>query len=201
MVVPGDSISARMVPVIDRRRRTALVAALASAAWLCAIGGAAIVRAQPHGWPAAVSSAAGLVYVTASFVCHQRPERSFHVERTPLPVCARCVGLYVGAALGLLLAVRWNGVKSRFAPRSEHASRLPLLLVAAPTVLSVGLEWLGGPSPLWTRTVTALPLGGAVGVLIACALTSWGDEDPGTAGTCSAVCYTTLIDDARNHGG
>jgi uncharacterized membrane protein len=36
-------------------------------------------------------------------LCHQIPERSFHFGGFPLAVCARCFGLYAGAAAGVLL--------------------------------------------------------------------------------------------------
>jgi len=38
-----------------------------------------------------------------ALVCHQRPERSFSLFGAPLAICARCLGIYLGAALGLLL--------------------------------------------------------------------------------------------------
>jgi uncharacterized membrane protein len=34
-------------------------------------------------------------------ICHQIPERTFHIEDTPLPLCARCTGIYLGALMGL----------------------------------------------------------------------------------------------------
>ena len=33
-------------------------------------------------------------------VCHQIPERSFHLPGRPLPLCARCTGTFLGAMLG-----------------------------------------------------------------------------------------------------
>jgi len=48
-----------------------------------------------------------------ALICHQRPERCFFIFGAPVAVCARCVGIYLGAAVGLLLqtsrriAVRW----------------------------------------------------------------------------------------------
>lgn len=36
-------------------------------------------------------------------VCHQIPERSFHIGDYQLPLCARCSGMYLGAMLGLAL--------------------------------------------------------------------------------------------------
>ena len=36
-------------------------------------------------------------------VCHQIPSRSFHLFGEPLAACHRCIGLYVGFALGVLV--------------------------------------------------------------------------------------------------
>lgn len=38
-----------------------------------------------------------------ALVCHQRPERSFWIFGAPVAVCARCLGIYFSAAIGLLL--------------------------------------------------------------------------------------------------
>ena len=45
------------------------------------------------------------VYLTAGAVCHQQPARSFHPWGVQMPVCARCAGLYLGAAFGTLLCL------------------------------------------------------------------------------------------------
>src|SRR5271167_251949 len=37
-----------------------------------------------------------------AIVCHQRPERSFRLFGGTVAVCSRCLGIYLGAALGLL---------------------------------------------------------------------------------------------------
>ncbi len=34
-------------------------------------------------------------------ICHQIPARTIHVAGTPLPLCARCTGIYLGALMGL----------------------------------------------------------------------------------------------------
>jgi uncharacterized membrane protein len=34
-------------------------------------------------------------------VCHQIPDRTFHADGTPLPLCARCTGIYLGIVIGL----------------------------------------------------------------------------------------------------
>ena len=48
--------------------------------------------------------AAAGTYLIGGVVCHQRPERSFHLHGVQMPVCARCAGLYLGAGLGVLAA-------------------------------------------------------------------------------------------------
>lgn len=98
-------------------------------------------------------------YGLGALICHQRPERSFHVASAQLPVCARCMGLYVGAAIGACLAAL-PLVKLEARPRSP---RLLLLLAAAPTALTLGLELLGLASPSnMARAAAALPFGAAV---------------------------------------
>ena len=52
--------------------------------------------------PVAPTPIATLLYAIGSVICHQRPERSFHLDAVQLPVCARCLGIYVGAAAGTL---------------------------------------------------------------------------------------------------
>jgi uncharacterized membrane protein len=40
-----------------------------------------------------------------ALVCHQQPERSFFWFGGSVAVCARCLGIYLGAAVGLLMCV------------------------------------------------------------------------------------------------
>ena len=101
----------------------------------------------------AVAAAAG-VYVAASFVCHQRADRSFHPWGVKAPVCGRCAGLYAGALLGLLGA----GFRVR-AP----ALRVLLAAAAAPTAATLVLEAAGAADPGNAgRAAAAAPLGAAV---------------------------------------
>jgi uncharacterized membrane protein len=101
---------------------------------------------------------AATIYAASGRICHQQRERSFSVAGAPLPVCARCAGLYISGALGALLA---------WAPRRRRAvsrDRLVLLACAVPTALTWGLEAAGvmGFSNE-ARALAALPLGGAGG--------------------------------------
>lgn len=99
-----------------------------------------------------------VVYVAASQVCHQQPERSFQSRGAHWPVCARCAGLYLAAPFGALLWVRRRvggpGTRS-----------LPVVLGAAalPTLITVGWEWMGLGMPAnGIRFAAALPLGAAI---------------------------------------
>lgn len=47
-------------------------------------------------------AAGGFIYEAFHTICHQQPERSFHLAGEPLAVCHRCTGLYLGFFVGLL---------------------------------------------------------------------------------------------------
>jgi uncharacterized membrane protein len=104
-----------------------------------------------------LNGAAALLYQGAGIICHQRPERSFHLSSMQLPVCARCAGLYWSAALGALAA--WLVSPGSIA---RGDVRVLLGVAAVPTALTVALEVLGllHPSNL-ARALCALPLGAA----------------------------------------
>jgi uncharacterized membrane protein len=110
----------------------------------------------------AIARTAVLVYGTGSLVCHQRPERSFHIHGRQLAVCARCTGLYVSALAGGLFALVLGA-----ASMSASRARVWLGVAAMPTLLTVGLELAGWAHPSnTTRMVSALPLGAAAAWLV-----------------------------------
>ena len=141
----------------------ALVLLLASA-WV------ALIVAAPAlpGWAGAV------VYGFASLVCHQLPERSFHLQGIQLPVCARCIGLYGGAAAGSVagavnIARRWLARRPLLWTRSMKW--LATGVAASPTLATFALEWgFGWPMTNGVRAVAALPLGFAVAFVVVSAL-------------------------------
>ena len=114
--------------------------------------------ALASGWLSTLTMAA---YHAGSLVCHQRPERSFHLAGAQLPVCARCFGLYLSGAVGLVVASRRRG------SMSAATSRLLLVVGALPIAVTVALEWLGLiHTTNVVRMLTGLPLGFAAAVVI-----------------------------------
>ena len=116
---------------------------------------------------AATATAAACVYATGSFVCHQRPERSFLLAGRQMPVCARCAGLYAAAAfsafgLGVTSAVRrfrFGGTLALTAVRARWMA----FIAALPTIVTWLVEHLGFVQlSNATRFLAALPLGAAV---------------------------------------
>ncbi len=136
--------------------------AIGTTFWVALLGFATwnTTRLSP-GIPASMTAAG--VYVAGALVCHQRPERSFHYQGAQWPVCARCLGIYVGAALTAILATWWRRPSARSARRARH-----LLLGGA--LLNLGtlaLEWgVGAPSNLW-RGVAGAVLGATAAWAIA----------------------------------
>src|SRR4051794_17031098 len=104
--------------------------ALAALGWLALLVAAPVLPVP----------AAGVLYLAGSFICHQLPDRSFHLAGVQLPVCARCIGIYAG--LFACLCVQACGLPWT---RPGSLERLRMVVTAGmiPTALSVGLEWAG----------------------------------------------------------
>jgi hypothetical protein len=81
--------------------RPAFVAA--SVVWALLLPLAPLIAARPHAAPLA-GLFLSAVYIIGSAICHQLPERSFHLLSHQLPVCARCTGIYTGAAFAAIVA-------------------------------------------------------------------------------------------------
>jgi len=114
--------------------------------------------------PVLYAPLAAALYAVGSQICHQRSDRSFHLFAAQLPVCARCLGIYGGAALGLAAAVssRWRARATRL------SSRTLLVSGAIPTAVTLVAEWSGA----WggsnsARAVAGMPLGIVVALVVA----------------------------------
>ena len=151
-----------------RRVWVAVFVATATVAWAGWLP-ASTQLAGPGTGGALTSLLAG-TYHAGSLVCHQLPERSFHIGGVQMPVCARCVGLYAGAALGALLGLGWwrrvGGGRSRAGLRLRLVRWL-LVGSGIPTALLWLIEHLGDePIANATRFAGAVPLGAAVAAVV-----------------------------------
>jgi uncharacterized membrane protein len=107
------------------------------------------------------------IYAVGSIVCHQVPERSFHISGLQFPVCARCTGLYIGGAIGLFV---WLLPGDR--ALGSRQARRALLIAVVPTAVTLATAELGWWDPANAlRALLAAPLGLAVGVIVATGLT------------------------------
>ena len=114
-----------------------------------------------------------LVYGVGGVVCHQRPERSFHWGTAPWPLCARCTGVYAGAAIAALLALAGSLPPVHTAARA----RWWFAIGALPAAVSLAFEWTSGVMPSHVvRMVTGLPLGATVVALVLAVLSEAGAE-------------------------
>lgn len=128
--------------------------------WVGALPLAAWLRGATGGTSALFTF---LVYGIGGIVCHQRPERSFHLAALPLPVCARCAGVYAGGAAVALMALAGY----RFHRYSAAKARAWLIAAAAPAILSLFYEWLTAQAPSnAVRAVTGVLVGATVAVMV-----------------------------------
>jgi hypothetical protein len=124
-----------------------------------------------------------VIYRIGSVICQQRPERSFHLFAVQMPVCARCTGIYAGAAL-MAAVVAWRGVDGvRLLSRSGSirrgepwacsiAARGVLLMSLMPNAATLVYEWSTNQMPAhWIRAMSGVMLGAAVAWIV-CGITS-----------------------------
>jgi uncharacterized membrane protein len=95
--------------------------------------------AQSHGHPAFASA----IYKTFSFVCHQIPERSFHLAGHKFGVCSRCTGLYAGFAVAVLVYPLTRSLQRTDTPRIRW-----LILATLPLVIDFALGYFS----IWENT-------------------------------------------------
>lgn len=118
-------------------------------------------------------------------VCHRIEVRSFHVNGRPLPLCARCTGMYLGAVAGLVYQIVVGRRRTAMPPWR-------VIVVLAVFVAAFGVDGLNSYLQLfphapklydpqnWLRLLT----GTGMGIVLAAGLypafnqTVWRDWDP-----------------------
>jgi len=124
---------------VERKRAVLVVYSLSwvgIGAMLLAIAAAPVLEPRFPRW-------SGFIYGIFAPFCHQIPERCFRLAGHPLAVCARCLGVYLGFAAGLVLYPIVRGTRDLRPP----SLRL-FLLISTPTAADVAGNVLG----LWTSS-------------------------------------------------
>lgn len=145
----------------------------ASAAWLVALPLATFASSRPYP-PAPVYLLSFGAYLVGSLLCHQRPERSFFLWGSQMPVCARCTGIYAGAAIAALalpVVARLQPSRLRSSAKREgsalHWARILFIVSIVPAAATLGYEWTTGNTPTnWIRAVSGLPIGVVVAWIV-----------------------------------
>jgi uncharacterized membrane protein len=102
--------------------------------------------------PVGIGSIAWLVFRP---LCHQDPARSFWIAGQPLPVCARCLGIYIGGFLGLVLFGPIRGISTR-----SPFPRAWLIMFLIPLLADGAINALGIlTTPLYIRALTGFGAG------------------------------------------
>lgn len=119
----------------------------------------ALVIAAPVAAAEGLAQPAARIYQAFSYLCHQLPERSFHIGVHSFAVCSRCTGLYAGFALATLaLPLVWS------LQRTDTPRLIWLILSVWPLVIDFGLTYFG----VWANNhFTRVMTGGLFGAVAA----------------------------------
>lgn len=102
---------------------------------------------------------ASTIYKAFSYLCHQIPERSFHIGQNKFAVCSRCTGLYAGFAFATIAMPLVRSLKRTDTPRI-----IWLLLSVVPLAIDFGLTYFG----VWQNNhFTRVTTGGLFGAVAA----------------------------------
>jgi uncharacterized membrane protein len=136
---------------------------LVSLSWAAVIPLAAYAASRPN--ETSLGDAFALTaYAIGHAICHQLRTRSFQMWGASLPVCARCTGIYAGAAAAAIAATIWRSGADVTVARARQW----LLIALVPTAITLVYEWTTGVMPAnWIRALAGLPLGAAVMWMIA----------------------------------
>jgi uncharacterized membrane protein len=144
-----------------------MIRSLVAASMLWPLLMAATVEARIDGHGAAWTP---VVYAVGSYICHQKPDRSFYTDGVRWPVCARCSGLYASAPIGAMLAAGLAIRRRRLGRGDWRPWRGPIVflgLAAIPSLFTLVIEKSGMAAPSGiARFVAALPLGAAVAAVV-----------------------------------
>ncbi len=105
--------------------------------WVLLIVGLPVAKANGF---VAISSP---LYYFFSFICHQIPQRSFHIAGEQFAVCSRCFGVYFGLLFGFAIYPLWRNIDE-----IEPLPRFWLFLSLIPISVDWSLTFFG----IWENT-------------------------------------------------
>lgn len=122
---------------------------------------AAIILA-PLAKTGGLASVSSPLYSFFSLICHQLPDRSFHVAGEQFGVCSRCFGVYFGLLVGFAIYPLWRNITE-----IEPLPRFWLFLALIPITIDWSLTIFG----IWentqlSRLITGMILGLACATFI-----------------------------------
>ena len=152
-----EYVQVELAEFFRRQARKVWIGTLAVAAvWV------ALILLPPLAMAAGNSSLSAGFYDAFSFICHQMPDRSFHLLGHKLGVCSRCFGVYFGLLAGFAIypIIRPVDIIEPFPRFWLFAAMVP-----------IGIDWSLTIFGIWentfvTRFVTGLILGIACAVYI-----------------------------------
>jgi len=101
----------------------------------------------------------GWGWLVLSYICHQRPDRSFFLFASQLGVCCRCTGIYLGSLVTLLAIRPCRSLGFRI-------YRLAPALLAPLAIDVLGKLVLGFATPPFLRSVTGFAYGAGCALLL-----------------------------------
>jgi len=143
-----------MQPILrSQAMRVWLVSCAVTLGWLLLILAAPIAKAN------GLTSISSPLYHFFSFICHQIPARSFHIDGEQFGVCSRCFGVYFGLLLGFAVYPLWRRIDE-----TESIPRIWLFLSLVPIAVDWSLTVFG----IWENTFTSRFVTGLI-LGVACA--------------------------------
>lgn len=102
------------------------------------------------------------LYIFFSFICHQIPERTFHILEEPFGVCSRCLGVYFGLLAGFALYPLWRNI--------DEITPVPRFWLFL-SLIPIAIDWSLTTFGIWennhaSRFITGLILGVACATFI-----------------------------------
>ncbi len=121
-----------------------------------------IILLAPVAAANSLQSVSSPIYSFFSYLCHQMPGRSFHLENHAFAVCSRCFGVYFGLLFGFIIYPLFRSIEE-----TEPLPRFWLFLSLVP----ISIDWSLTVFGIWENTflsrfVTGMILGVACAVFI-----------------------------------